>query len=211
MAASDLELRVAWQRHVGRGQAADEVFESVVARHRGGARHYHDARHVQWVVRHVLELADQVDVDDLGAIVAAAFFHDVIYEVDRTDNESRSADLAATTLRGLGWDAERCDRVAQMIVATQHRADTSAPDIDTAVLIAADLAILGAGPAAYSDATRRIRREYAHLDDAAWRQGRSAVLAGFLDRTAIYPPELGLVAWERRARANLTAELAALR
>lgn len=211
MGGRELELRVAWQRHVGRDAAAEEVFESLLARHRSTGRHYHDVRHVQWVVRHVLELAERADVVDLDAVVAAAFFHDAVYEFDRDDNEARSADLAVTTLRSLGWDASRCDRVAAMIVATQHRPDTAVPDVDTAVLLAADLAVLAADPTAYGDSVRKIRREYGHLDDDAWRTGRSAVIVGFLDRAAIYPDTLGLDEWERRARANLTAEAAALR
>lgn len=211
MAGGDLELRVAWRRHVAGDSSHDDVLESLVARHRGGGRHYHDARHVQWVVRHVLELAERVEVDDLDAVVAAAFFHDAVYEFDRDDNEARSADLAAATLGELGWDRARCDRVAAMIVATEHRGDDASHDVDTAVLVAADLAVLAAEPAAYSDAVRRIRREYSHLDDVAWREGRRAVIEGFLARPALFPPELGLETWERRARANLAAEAAALR
>ena len=219
MGAGDLELEVAWQRHVGRGEAARRLFESVISRHREPGRHYHDVRHVRWVVRHVRELAERVAVTDVDAIVAAAFFHDAIYEFDRDDNEARSAELAVACLRELDWDPDRCDRVAAMILGTAHLtgggsspddADIDA-DTDTAVLLAADLAVLGAEPEAYSDSVRRIRREYAHLDDAAWRRGRSAVLAGFLARPSIFPPALGLDAWERRARANLTAESAALR
>ena len=102
MADGDLELRVAWQRHIGRGAAADAAFGAVVRRHRGADRHYHDARHVRWVVRHVLALADDHAVDDLDAIVAAAFYHDAVYEPARDDNEARSAELAAASLGDLG-------------------------------------------------------------------------------------------------------------
>ncbi|MFP5488300.1 MAG: metal-dependent phosphohydrolase, partial [Acidimicrobiia bacterium] len=148
MVGGELELRVAWQRHVGRTDAADAAFDGLLARHREPGRHYHDVRHVRWVVRHVAELADGRDVDDLDAIVAAAFFHDAVYEFDRDDNEARSADLAATTLRELGWDADRCERVVSMILATRHLLDDTDDDtvtstgtdtdIDTAVLLAAD-------------------------------------------------------------------------
>ena len=211
MVGGDLELRVAWQRHIGRSDAATDVFAWVVARHRSEGRHYHDVGHVRWVVRHVYDLGASVAVDDLDAVVAAAFFHDAVYEFDRTDNEARSAQLAMDTLHDLGWSRARCEHVSAMIVATEHRADAPVADLDTAVLLAADLAVLGAEPAAYTDSVRRIRRDYAHLDEAHWRAGRSAVVDGFLERSSIYPPELALDGWERRARANLTAELAALR
>ena len=219
MADGDLELRVAWQRHVGRDPDADATFASVVRRHHGAGRHYHDVRHVRWVVRHVLALAEQHPVADLDAVVAAAFFHDAVYAPERDDNEARSAELAVTSLHALGWATPRCERVAAMILATEHRGQLDPPDtgtfdtgtFDTDVLLAADLAILGAEPAAYADAVRNIRREYAHLDDAAWCAGRSALIDGFLGRASIYPERLEMTTWERRARANLTAELAALR
>ncbi len=205
---------MAWQRHVGSGEQAQSLFESILARHREPGRHYHDLRHVTWVVRHVVDLAARFPVDDLDAVVAAAFFHDAIYAFGATDdavgNEEASARLAARTLRELGWDRGRADRVAAMIVATEHRAGQEAADVDTAVLLAADLAVLAAEPAAYADAARNIRKEYGHLDAADWRAGRSEVLRGFLARDHIYPPQLQLDAWERRARANLAAELAAL-
>lgn len=215
MGASDLELRVAWQRHLEPGAAPDRTsqpaFESLLARHRDAGRHHHDARHVQWVIRHVLELAAHHEVRDLGAVVAAAFFHDSIHDVARDDNEARSAQLAVDSLRDLGWSEERCEHVRAMILATEHRAGTPAADTDTAVLVAADLAVLAAEPSAYSDYVRRVRREYAHLDDDEWRSGRRAFVEAFLARPSIFPPHLGLDTWERRARANLAAELAMLR
>jgi predicted metal-dependent HD superfamily phosphohydrolase len=214
VSGDQLELHVAWQRHVGRGNRAEALFESVVARHREPGRHYHDLRHVTWVVRHVVDLADRFPVDDLDAVVAAAFFHDAVYQFDlggdADGNEVASARLAARSLRDLGWADERADRVATMIVATEHRAEQEVIDVDTAVLLAADLAALAAAPTAYTDAARNIRKEYGHLGDDDWRAGRSEVLRGFLARDHIYPSRLQLDAWERRARANLAAELAAL-
>ncbi|MEZ5257457.1 MAG: hypothetical protein R2705_11360 [Ilumatobacteraceae bacterium] len=90
--------------------------------------------------------------------------------------------------------------------------DTCTHDATTpagAVLLDADLAILGADPATYETYVRLVRREYAHLDAAAWRRGRLAVLESFLAR-----PVLFHTAWgrrrDRRARGNLGAERRAL-
>ena len=209
MATSDLELRVAWQRYVAAGPAGEAALEALLRRHSGPGRHYHDVRHVRWVVRHVLELTERFDdtVEDPGAVVAAAFFHDAVY--GGTDDERQSADLAVRTLSDLGWARGRCDLVAELVLATDHRSPPSSRD--AAVLVAADLAVLAAAPAVYGDYVRSVRKEYGRLDDTTWRTGRAEVLRGFLDRPAIFPADLGLDAWERRARANLTAELAALR
>lgn len=213
MTTGDLELRIAWERHLGTGEVASRWFQSVVNRHREAHRHYHDVRHVRWVVRHVAEISDDQGadaLDDLGAIVAAAFFHDVIYDPMADDNESVSAVLAARALTELGWADERITIVVAMIEGTaRHRVDPGTT-VDTAVLYAADLGVLAADPAGYSDYVRSVRREYHHVDDAGWNTGRAAVLRSFLDRDTIYAPVLGLGGWERRARANLTAELGAL-
>ena len=84
-------------------------------------------------------------------------------------------------------------------------------DADEAVLLDADLSILGAAPATYDRYVAAVREEYAHVDDAGWRAGRSGVLRGFLDRPQIYATASD--AGPRRERgtcANLERELATL-
>lgn len=209
MADNDLELRIAWQRHLGRTPASMAWFDSVVSRYRQPGRHYHSIRHVRWVVRHVTALAPAAN--DLSAVIAAAFFHDAVYDPTRADNEAASAQLAERALAELSWEPERCQRVAELILATiDHDITDDRCDSDTQVLLAADLAVLAAEPARYSDYVRAVRREYAHVSDDDWSVGRSAVLRGLLGRRHLFAPALDLNAWEQRARANLTAELATL-
>jgi len=215
--ADESELRVAWQRHVGRGPAADGWFETVLADHREPHRHYHDLRHVAWVSRHARALAAADPVlpePDLDRVIAAAFFHDVVYEATRTDNEDASAAVARRALGEIGWGPAAVEHVAAMIAATAGHTvdmpDDHPSDRCTAVLLAADLGVLAADPAGYGDYVRGVRQEYGHLADPEWRAGRAAFVRSMLERPSIYPAELGLHRWERRARANLTAELATL-
>ena len=89
-------------------------------------------------------------------------------------------------------------------------ADHVATDGDTAVLLDADLAVLGSEPAAYQAYVTGVRAEYAHLDADAWRVGRAAVLRDLLGRRPLYATAPGRARWEARAGANMAAELAAL-
>jgi predicted metal-dependent HD superfamily phosphohydrolase len=207
----DLELAVAWQRHVDDDRT---LLDALLARHREQHRRYHTAFHVAWVVRHVEELAQCEAVAHLDEVVAAAFYHDAVHEPKHPANERASARLARRDLAALGWAADRVERVGAMIEATAHLAAPAQPgdelSIDTAVLLDADLAVLGADPTAYETYVRGVRHEYRHLDDDAWRDGRAAVLRSFLERPSIYRTTTGRERWEQRARANLTAELAAL-
>lgn len=230
MTAPEVELGRVWRRLVGtgHGRAADAAFDALLARHREPHRRYHTATHVMWVLRHVDEMTAQVDrpdrVDiDIDAVRAAALFHDAIYDPRSSTNEADSAVLAGEVLTHLGWAAPRVERVQQLIGATAGHVD--APDVaptgtgpgpDVALAIAidilldADLAILGAEPNDYRAYVAGVRTEYGHVDEAGWRAGRSAVLRQFLDRTTIYRTRWMRDARERRARANLAAELATL-
>lgn len=196
--------RAQWVRLVG----DDAVLNSLVRRHRERHRRYHTLDHVLAVVRHVDELASVEPIADHGALVAAAWFHDAVYEPRSPANERASARLARRDLTELGWNSDRIDAVASMIEGTRHHSEPG--DLDTAVLYDADLAILGAATGEYSAYVSNVRAEYAHVDDDAWHLGRADVLATFLGRDRIYTTATGLDRWESTARINLKTEAAEL-
>jgi predicted metal-dependent HD superfamily phosphohydrolase len=206
--SDDTELEVAWTAAVGSGPEAAAALADVIARHREAHRRYHGVRHVTWVVRHVRELADEVALTDPAAVVVAAFFHDAVYDPRAADNEEQSARLAERVLADLGWDAVRGRRVGDLVRATA--AHDQPADDDTAVLLDADLAVLGSDPAAYQAYVTGVRGEYAHVDAAAWRVGRGQVLRDLLARDPLYATAPARRRWARRAAANMTAELASL-
>jgi predicted metal-dependent HD superfamily phosphohydrolase len=193
---------------VGGGPGSAAALEAVLGRHRQPHRRYHAVRHVTWVVRHVDELAREVALRDAGAVVAAAFFHDAVYDPRGSDNEEQSARLAERVLGELGWDADRRRRVGALVRATATHGPPA--DDDTAVLLDADLAVLGSEPAAYQAYVTGVRAEYAHVDAAAWRLGRGQVLRDLLARDPLYATAPAQRRWSSRAAANMTAELASL-
>jgi predicted metal-dependent HD superfamily phosphohydrolase len=208
MSDRELELEVAWQRHVTTDRM---LLDRLLARHREKHRRYHTAAHVAWVIRHVDELASVEPIDHLDEVVAAAFYHDAVYEPTYPANERASARLAQRDLTSIGWDADAIERVASMIEATEHGTiESGGVTGDTAVLLDADLAVLGADPAGYSTYVTGVRAEYRHVTDDEWRTGRAEVLEGFLERPTIYSTPTAHDRWETRARANLTSELASL-
>jgi predicted metal-dependent HD superfamily phosphohydrolase len=224
MSADEHELRAAWSRCVGDSHDARVLFDSLIGRHREAHRHYHGVRHATWVVRHVEELAAAEPVRDIGAVVVAAFFHDAVYDPLASGNEAASARLADRELTTLGWGESRRRRVAAMVDATAtHEVPSgigdgtpneagfhAGTDIDTAVLLDADLAVLGSDPASYQAYAAGVRSEYAHVSDYDWRIGRTQVLQSFLARPSLYATPTGRARWEARARANLAAEVASL-
>jgi predicted metal-dependent HD superfamily phosphohydrolase len=213
MSSPEVELRAAWHRLTRPEARRDDLFEGLLARHREPHRRYHTATHVMWVVRHVRHLlaassADVVESVDADAVLLAALFHDVVYDPTRTDNEAVSAALAVRAAEALGWGLEQQATVERLVLATAGHAPT-APD--EAVLVDADLAILGAEPKDYAAYVQGVRVEYRHVPDDQWRTGRAAVLQRFLEATPLFHTEVMHRERESRAKANLAAELAGLR
>lgn len=214
-----LELELAWEAvaHVaGDGRRARMVRDDLIGRYRQPHRRYHGARHVVWVLRHISELGGSADTPgpvDMPVAIAAAFFHDAVYEPAADDNERRSARLAATQLASCSWPAERITAVTEIVEATAAHLDPvgiASLSPTTAVVLDADIAILGADASAYQAYVRGVRAEYGHLTDDAWRRGRRAVVAALLERTTLYRTSAASRRWDAIARANLAAELASL-
>jgi predicted metal-dependent HD superfamily phosphohydrolase len=221
MTQPETEIRAAW-RHIA-GYHHDGYMDDVLIRYAEPHRHYHTATHIMFVLRHLRDVSQASDVSLSPEVIAGAVYHDAIYDARATDNEARSADLAAADLAAVGWPADRCGLVAALIVATAGHlsdahdlADNSADNptdnpTDTTMLLDADLAILGADPGAYQAYVNGVRAEYAHVDDHQWRSGRTVVLQRFLERRRLFGSQYMRAAYEHRARANIEAELAALR
>jgi predicted metal-dependent HD superfamily phosphohydrolase len=211
MSTPEAELRSAWHHVVGPSPVApfDHLLEGLLARHREPHRRYHTTTHVMWVLRHIDQLSGEgvAPTADLAAVRLSALCHDAVYDPHRADNEAVSATLAAHIAEELGWPATRSSTVHRLVVCTA--AHQPAED-DEALLVDADLAILGAMPKDYSAYVQGVRAEYAHVSDADWKVGRAAVLRQFLDGPTVFHTEPMRRARESRARANHVAELATL-
>ena len=170
-------------------------------------RRDHDLAHLAAVLGIVGELASAAT--DPDAVRLAAWYHDVVYDPQRSDNEQVSAERARAGLRGL-VDEARVAEVGRLVLLTAGH--DPAPDAaDGAVLCDADLAVLASPPEAYAAYASAVRAEYAHLPDEVCAAGRAAVLEQLLALPALYRLPAVAEQWTARARANLTAELSLLR
>lgn len=208
-----VELRERWTRmprDLGLSVSAEPwlaVGEDLLARWNEPHRHYHDLAHLREVVLILEQLAHE-GYDGGPAAVLAGWFHDAVYRGDPGADEEASAVLAADALSGLGVANRLTGRVATLIRGT---ARPGVPDDAAAAALGdADLAVLAGSPQRYKRYATAIRREYAHIPDEAFRDGRARVLAGLLALPAIYHTQPGRQRWERRARENLARELAEL-
>ena len=172
-------------------------------------RTYHDRAHLLAMLRSLDILANANERDPAHRpLYLAAWYHDAVYNGAPTD-ESDSAALAAKQLPAAGLEAGEVGEVVRLVELTaEHRPGPG----DTAgqLLCDADLEVLGREAGAYRRYAASVRREYAHVPDAAFAAGRSDILRGLLEAGHLYSSPLARSLWESRARANLAAELGIL-
>ena len=196
----------AWAALTGDSPTSRTEWAAVVAAWSEPHRRYHDLAHLAAV----LGLVDRLGAGaaDPDAVRLAAWYHDVVYDPARDDNERRSAGRARAGLRGLVPDSRIAEVERLVLLTAGHAAEPG--DTDGALLCDADLAVLAGPPEAYAAYASAVRAEYGHLSDEVFTAGRIAVLESLLALPALYRLP-ATAAWEPRARANLSAELGLLR
>jgi predicted metal-dependent HD superfamily phosphohydrolase len=197
----------AWSTLTGDSPTARTEWAAVVASWSEPHRRYHDLGHLAAVLGLVGEL--EAAADDPAAVRLAAWYHDVVYDPRRDDNEEVSAGRARAGLRGL-VPPDRIAEVERLVLLTAGHSPEPG-DANGAVLCDADLAVLAGPPDSYAAYASSVREEYGHLPDDVFTAGRIAVLEHLLALPALYRVPLVAAEWTRRARANLRAELTLLR
>ena len=181
------------------------LWADLETRYREPQRHYHTLQHLE----ECFAALDAVrpHIADAAAVELALWFHDAIYDVHRRDNEARSADLAAASLRDAGLPDVLIGKVTALILATRDHTGT---DADAAALLDADLAILGAAPARFDAYERQIRAEYAHVPDDVFVPARLRILESFLHRPHLFATPGFRARFGPQARINLKTALGRL-
>lgn len=172
-------------------------------------RAYHTEAHIEAVLNSLRAWTNGGEMS--RPLLAAAVYHDVVYDPVRKDNEAQSAAFCRTEMEAVGLlsAAEIAETVRLIELTAGHIAEPG--DTDGTLLLDADLFVLGDTPENYAAYVRAIRTEYAHVSPADWRIGRAAVMGRFLERERIYQGTWdGHENREKQARLNIAGEIASL-
>ena len=194
-----------WQRLGGQGDAS-ELFAALVAAYAEPPRAYHNVAHLQDCLAQFD--AARVEAQHPDAVEMALWFHDAVYDPRATDNEEKSAVWAIQALTIGGIAQATTARIAELVLITQHKAVPVGQD--AALLVDIDLSILGRAPAVFDAYDRQIRSEYQWVPEPQYRERRTQVLAGFLERPCLYQTSFFHLRYEEPARRNLASAIARL-
>ncbi|WP_372844295.1 hypothetical protein [Psychrobacter sp.] len=190
------------------------LWQGIAVRYNEPQRAYHSLQHIQQLFAQFEQIKHQLN--ELPIIALALFYHDVIYEPTRSDNELKSAEHAALSLSPY-LTAEQCQHIYALIMMTaSHQiADiddglSKAKKSDAAYLLDMDLSILGASWSEYKQYAQAVRQEYMHISSVDYRVGRIAVLKELLAYPTLYLTDYYYARLEEQARENIEREIISL-
>lgn len=170
-------------------------------------RHYHTVEHIDHCLRELdsaIELANEP-----AEVELALWFHDAVYNPNRSDNEQKSAEWACALLERHRASSDRIERVRTHIMATRHEAP--ATTLDSQLVVDIDLSILGTSEADYARFDEDVRKEYRWVPSMIFNRKRAEILASFLARPRIYSTGMFFEKYEAQARRNIETAIAGLR
>jgi predicted metal-dependent HD superfamily phosphohydrolase len=184
--------------------AIDEGSSLIFSKYSEKHRAYHNLSHINALLFHAEKFKEKFA--DFESIQLAIWFHDVIYNTKRFDNEVESAKTAVEFLSKFKQPKIRIEKVKQMIVATAKH-DSEALDFDGKLFLDLDLAVLGQSEKIYQSYSKAIRREYSFVPWFLYKRSRRKILEKFLQRETIYFTEEIRQDFETTARLNIQHEI----
>ena len=187
------------------------LWQDIAVRYNETQRAYHTLDHLKQLFGQFEQIKPCLHEPHLIAL--ALYYHDVIYDPRRSDNELKSAKYAIETLRCY-LSEDQCQSIYALIMMTAtHQIDTLAYEdkiSDAAYLLDMDLSILGAPWSEYDQYAQAVRQEYVHVAKENYRVGRIAVLEKLLAHPVLYLTAYYHNHFEVQARDNIKREISFL-
>jgi predicted metal-dependent HD superfamily phosphohydrolase len=202
----DAEKRFAdlWRR-LGIKSDPQAPFERLKARYSEG-RHYHNLDHVLEGIGELDKVRDQLVHPDLCEL--AYWYHDVVYDTRRSDNEERSAEFLLRETAGR-MSFSDINYAKLLIRGTEHKYPPF--DQDQAYVIDVDLISISKPYKVFREIGERIRKEYSWVPEPLFKEKRAEIFERFLAQPSIYNTDLFKSKYEAIARGNLEREISYLR
>ncbi|RYE25576.1 MAG: hypothetical protein EOP51_03745 [Sphingobacteriales bacterium] len=166
-------------------------------------RHYHTLAHLENLLDQLVTIDEKIN--NWEATLFALYYHDIVYDTLRSDNEEKSAELAVQRMKQIAVSHVTIDHCKKQILATKSHSESTESDIN--LFTDADLSMLGQTWESYENYYKNIRREYAIYPDVVYNEGRKKILQHFLSMPRIFKTDSFYSKYEMQARQNLQKEI----
>jgi predicted metal-dependent HD superfamily phosphohydrolase len=181
----------------------NELWIEIEKYYQAKKRYYHTLSHLENLLNQLLEVKERIQNWD--SILFTLYYHDVIYDALKSDNEEQSALLAEKRMLQIGVPTESIALTKAQILATKTHIKSE--NLDTNYFTDADLSILGQDWDAYHQYLKSVRKEYAIYPKLVYNPGRKKVLNHFLGMERIFKTDYFFDKYENQAKLNLKKEL----
>lgn len=190
-----------WRRCLidGAPDNSAEIHQRLLDGYNEPQRYYHTLAHVEQCLGMFEQCCSMASNPD--ALELAVWFHDVIFEADKRDNEKRSAELYLQLSQGVHSEQTR-GLVDRLIMATLHDG-RSLEDDDAIYMVDIDLSSFGLSWEAFLQDSQNLRHESAELSDAEYYRKKSNFQNFLLAKDRFYLSDFFAERLETQARANL--------
>ena len=166
-------------------------------------RHYHTLEHLNNLLYQLT--AVKSEIKNWETILFTLFYHDIIYNSLKSDNEEKSAELAEKRMKQLSVSTDKIELCKKQILATKSHIKST--DSDTNYFTDADLSVLGQNWETYLLYCKNVRKEYSIYPALVYNPGRKKVLNHFLSMDRIFKTDFFYKKFEVQAKQNLQQEI----
>lgn len=166
-------------------------------------RHYHTFEHLENLLFQLTPI--RTKISSWNTILFTLFYHDVIYNSLKNNNEEKSAELAVKRMNQLSIPNKVIENCFSQILATKSH--KTSENSDTNYFTDADLSILGQNWEVYTQYYKNVRKEYAVYPNIIYNSGRKKALLHFLTMENIFKTEYFYQKFEETARKNIQKEI----
>lgn len=181
----------------------NELWNEIELNYLDKKRHYHTLSHLENLLNELLVVKDKIE--NWNTILFTLFYHDIIYNVLKSDNEEQSAKLAEKRMKQLNVPNPIIENCTSQILATKKHEDNT--DLDTNYFTDADLSILGKQEEVYKDYSKNIRLEFLYYPSVIYNKGRIGILNHFLNLNQIFKTKYFHSKFEIQAKQNILNEI----
>ena len=181
----------------------NELWDEIETNYSSKKRYYHTLQHLESLLIQLMKIKGEIS--NWEAILFTLYYHDIVYNPLKSNNEEKSAELAEKRMKKISVPDDTIQLCKKQILATKSHSKSS--DTDTNYFTDADLSILGQNWEKYSLYYKNVRKEYRIYPDLIYNPGRKKVLNHFLKMDAIFKTDIFHKIFEVQAKQNIRQEM----
>jgi predicted metal-dependent HD superfamily phosphohydrolase len=191
-------------------EVKESLWKEIVDLYSEPNRYYHNLNHIA----NLFSLFEKffTEIKHPALVGFSIFYHDIVYNTFREDNEEQSALKARLHLQQLNINKTLLENIEVFILATKtHEVPSGfAYEKDLQYFLDFDLAILGSKWEDYFRYSHNIRKEYGQFTDAIYKAGRKQALQRLQSKDKLFYTEQLHNVYQQNTHDNINKELSLL-